>query len=248
MDVLRSGYAVPMRLVRDSDDTISIRWYKCADGADVFPGPHAFGSSIWNGDDYDYSTGLGEASSQREWRRSVLTTTPPGIEHHGPDEWFRDGIPAEGMDTTTLMCAGDVDVYSGIKLQCINFLFAPASYQSVVWENPDPDPSSYFDPLTPTLIRPGEDAYYLVTIAGVFSRQGLGNSTRSVELQVVGTDALIVPYWNDVRVNTVIGCGMSWVVRASNPFDVQVQATTSTGHAMFANLQLSVSRLGIPAP
>jgi hypothetical protein len=103
MDILRSGYAVPMRLFQDSDDTVMIRWYKVDDDTPVFPGEHATGSAVYE-DDYGLGDPpIGEVSRLHSWRPTNLPH-PPGNHIDGDTSWFLDGIPAARRSDPPAMC------------------------------------------------------------------------------------------------------------------------------------------------
>lgn len=98
MDALRVAYAVPMKLYRDSDDTVMIRWYPCRPGAKLFPHRHAMGSLYW--DTYREAGGfpLGEVTlnrAERPWRSNRFPDAPAGQEFHGDPDWFLHGAPVD---------------------------------------------------------------------------------------------------------------------------------------------------------
>ncbi len=94
MDCFRgSGYAVPIRWKEGSDDTITIRWFRCEPDAKTFPGEHAFGSLIWEGDHRQEWQGPGEVTRDREYRR-LKGTGAKGEHFAGEQDWFLTGVPA----------------------------------------------------------------------------------------------------------------------------------------------------------
>lgn len=50
MDYLSRCYRATVRPFRDSDRTVTVRWFFCAPGAKIFPGEHLFGSQVWRPD------------------------------------------------------------------------------------------------------------------------------------------------------------------------------------------------------
>jgi hypothetical protein len=57
MDIIRSAYFADMVMSPDAPP-IRVRWYRVAQNAELFPGPHAFGSSVW--DDPKINPDIGE--------------------------------------------------------------------------------------------------------------------------------------------------------------------------------------------
>jgi hypothetical protein len=90
MDILRSGYSQPVR--GQGNDTFAIRWYPCAPGALNFPGPHAYGSLVWEGEYDQQFTGPGAFTRVQSWSPSHN----PGYDGQclpANLDWFRLGLP-----------------------------------------------------------------------------------------------------------------------------------------------------------
>ena len=99
MDVLRSYSVQQARLLAGSDDTTPIRWYRCAPGALSFPGFHAFGSPVWEGDERQVTVGPGVNFYPLQWAPTKYPA-PAGLHYHGELSWYQDGLPAKGTAPT----------------------------------------------------------------------------------------------------------------------------------------------------
>jgi hypothetical protein len=76
MDYLRSGYTAPARWLSNGSDTIQIRWYRAAPGAQTYTLPHAFGSTVWDIPEDVASTGPGEIPDVRVYSPSISPDFP----------------------------------------------------------------------------------------------------------------------------------------------------------------------------
>jgi hypothetical protein len=92
MDVLRGGNTVPCRPWIGSDDTIQVKWYPAAPDAQIFPGPHKFGSQYWDPDWFINFQGPGMVPV-RFFGELKITTPATGQHFEGPIQWFQEGIP-----------------------------------------------------------------------------------------------------------------------------------------------------------
>lgn len=97
MDILRSAHKTTAWVGSDNDTQVTLRWYKCAEGAKVFPHFHAFGSPVWEPDPANWTEGPGVELEPLEWVTSVYPA-PPGQEFHGRREWYEKGIPQAILD------------------------------------------------------------------------------------------------------------------------------------------------------
>jgi hypothetical protein len=92
MDYLRAGYTAPARWQSTGDSTITLRWYRAAEGAQVYLLPHAFGSSVWDDLDYVAVHGPGEIGGTYAWSPSPANV-PPGLSTKTPASWLQLGVP-----------------------------------------------------------------------------------------------------------------------------------------------------------
>jgi hypothetical protein len=92
MDVLRSGRVDRAWIGSDNPTVAEIRWYKCSEGAKVFPTFHAFGSPVWEPDPDEWTQGPGVETEPVRWAPKDILA-PPGQEYHGPLSWYQEGIP-----------------------------------------------------------------------------------------------------------------------------------------------------------
>ena len=97
MDILRSAHKTTAWVGSDNDTQVTLRWYKCAEGAKVFPHFHAFGSPVWETRPEEWTEGPGVELEPLEWATSNYPA-PPGQEFHGRKEWYEKGIPQEVLD------------------------------------------------------------------------------------------------------------------------------------------------------
>jgi hypothetical protein len=93
MDYLHSCYTTPVRWRPDSDETITIRWYRAAPGASVYTAAHAFGSTVWDDDDFLSGDGPGEVPDSRTWIKCGTALYPGTAPVSNPD-WLLTGVPA----------------------------------------------------------------------------------------------------------------------------------------------------------
>jgi hypothetical protein len=97
MDYLRVGYTVNMQFDAAGEIVVPITWYPAADGADLFPTPHYFGSSrTWTPHRLP-TVGLGE-----RWDSKPVTYAGPAPFYApgngafcGPLAWFQEGCPSD---------------------------------------------------------------------------------------------------------------------------------------------------------
>jgi hypothetical protein len=106
MDYLRAGYTAPARWRAAGDDTMSIRWYRAAPGARVYPLLHAFGSTVWDVPSDVANTGPGEVPLIRTWAGSP-PAVPAGLTSPTPAEYFAGGVP---LDADLPSCETHVNV------------------------------------------------------------------------------------------------------------------------------------------
>lgn len=97
MDVCRTGSKLNAWVGADNDTQVEIRWYKCAEGAKVFPAFHAFGHPMWEPHPDEWIRGPGVDTLPFEWAPSVIPA-PAGDDYHGPLEWYQKGIPQAVLD------------------------------------------------------------------------------------------------------------------------------------------------------
>lgn len=98
MDYLEYGYTAAMRWRADSDETVTIRWYRAADDAKTYLEPHAFGSTVWDDPSEIANTGPGEvAGSIMGWSPSV-PPPPAGLSTPTPADYLLFGAPPECAD------------------------------------------------------------------------------------------------------------------------------------------------------
>jgi hypothetical protein len=92
MDYMRAGYTAPARWQDSGNATVTLRWYRAAEGAEVYTQIHAFGSTIWDVPDDIASTGPGEIPGKWEWSGSP-PDPPPGLTSPTPPGYFQHGVP-----------------------------------------------------------------------------------------------------------------------------------------------------------
>jgi hypothetical protein len=91
VELLHSGYSLPCKPFSDSDDTVTLRWFKARKGAKRFPFITAFGSHVWQGSDPP-TPGPGEVDGPQQWVETLLSPYD-GQHFHGNPQWFRFGLP-----------------------------------------------------------------------------------------------------------------------------------------------------------
>jgi hypothetical protein len=98
MDLLRSCYETDVQFDVDGEIVRRVRWYFCAPGAPVFPGPSVFRSNNY-GDVAGGQLGPGEVwSANRPWSNGALPGQPGTP--CGDREWFVDGCPSDAPPLT----------------------------------------------------------------------------------------------------------------------------------------------------
>jgi len=106
MGYLENGYTAAIRWRADSDETVTVRWYRAAPGAKVFTGPSAFGSTFWDDPNEIAKTGPGEvAGSFSGWSPS-LPDPPPGQFTPTPPSYFEFGVPDDCADEPCVHVSG----------------------------------------------------------------------------------------------------------------------------------------------
>lgn len=118
IDALRSHYAVPMTGLLRNGDPVWVRWYPTAPEAKPLGLWTAFGSSVWEIMRDATLDGRGEPFEGHLWRSSKFTP-PPGVESHGEEEWWMEGVPdsAINAEPMTELCHTPVaDSRGGILL------------------------------------------------------------------------------------------------------------------------------------
>jgi hypothetical protein len=93
MDYLRAGYTAPARWQASGDSTITLRWFRAAEGAAVYPLPHAFGSTVWDIAEDVAQAGPGELPNSRIAWAGSPSNPPPGLSTDTPAEWLSEGVP-----------------------------------------------------------------------------------------------------------------------------------------------------------
>jgi len=94
VDMLRSCSVQLAEVGREPGTQSNLRWFLCADGAKVFPGWNAFASPVWEPFPDDWKKGPGIFSPLLNWSKNHIPC-PPGLEFHGEEDWFENGIPSE---------------------------------------------------------------------------------------------------------------------------------------------------------
>lgn len=97
MDVLRSAHTSTARVGSDNGRTAEIQWYKCAEGAKVFPAFHAFGNPVWEPHPDEWIRGPGVVTPLLRWAAKDIDA-PPGQDYHGQLSWYQEGIPQAVLD------------------------------------------------------------------------------------------------------------------------------------------------------
>jgi hypothetical protein len=92
MDYLSRCYTTAARWRDDSDATITIRWYRAAPNASVYEAPHAFGSQVWDDEDWRLGDGPGEVTDTTEWF-PCGTPIYPGTDPVTNPDWLLNGVP-----------------------------------------------------------------------------------------------------------------------------------------------------------
>ena len=90
MDMLRTAYTTTIKPWRDSDITVSIRWFRADPLAQPFPAEHRFGSLDWEND--HNNSGLGEQRPPRGgYDRGANFDSYMGVNFCGSLEAFKNG-------------------------------------------------------------------------------------------------------------------------------------------------------------
>jgi hypothetical protein len=88
---LRAGYKVDVRPFKDSDQTVTIRWFKCKPGAKWLPFSSVIRPQVWNSEDYAYQ-GRGEVwATAREFRQYPWVPGLEGTHYCGTRADFEEG-------------------------------------------------------------------------------------------------------------------------------------------------------------
>lgn len=107
MDYLHSCYTAPARLIAGSDETFTVRWYRAAPGAKVYPFPHAFASSVWDDSvTLGRREGVGEFKHGHVWSPNRVYPFDGQCDVPNPD-WLLHGLPQSVYDSgppATLCC------------------------------------------------------------------------------------------------------------------------------------------------
>lgn len=94
MDIGRSCYQTLMRL-QEGADPVVVTWGFAKRGAELIGVPTPFCSANWEvGDDFRFSSYLGEQAGPRPWRNGQLSAGLAGKRLCFPLQWFTDGVPA----------------------------------------------------------------------------------------------------------------------------------------------------------
>lgn len=99
MDYLSRCYSARVRPFRDSTEEVNIRWFFCADGAQIFPGTHLFGSQVWRPEKDIEPDQAGELYGQKQYDPG-FNFGYPGKCLVGPLEWFQQGIPSADVPSS----------------------------------------------------------------------------------------------------------------------------------------------------
>jgi hypothetical protein len=79
-----------MKVWADSEQTVRVRWFRCAEGARALPWPHAFGSSQW---DYSREPQARGETARGKWDAGANTVGYTGQQFCGtPDDWYLGGL------------------------------------------------------------------------------------------------------------------------------------------------------------
>lgn len=97
MDMLRSARVDTAWVGSDNPTQVEIRWYKCHEGAKVFPTFHAFGSPVWEPDADSWTEGPGVEKDAVRWVPKDIEP-PAGQDYHGELSWYQKGIPQSVLD------------------------------------------------------------------------------------------------------------------------------------------------------
>ena len=96
MDYLRSCYTAEVRYLAGSQARGYITWEKAQPGAQVYPYPHAFSSSVWENNDPSSFGPIGETSMARTW--SPTKVSPFDGKHNDLDPQIAlHGIPISAL-------------------------------------------------------------------------------------------------------------------------------------------------------
>lgn len=131
---MRSCYEATMQFDKKGEIKVPIVWYFCGDGAELFPGPHSFGSSNWENPPRS-GLGIGEQwDSSFAWRDGSQPFPAPGNGSFcGPLDWYENGCPS---DAPPVEYVGDIPECCP-QPACQEY-FAPedASTCDLQWEQP----------------------------------------------------------------------------------------------------------------
>lgn len=237
MDVIEGGARTAIRPYADSDDTIAIRWFKCAPGAKVFPHRHAFAAMYFEGDYNQDFQGPGLFNRDFE---NVKPTNPgyPGTHFEGDPRWFLHGIPPEKRYGIPAICAdastlpllglglsdGDPTMFSGASVAVSGFVAPSGAAVDVEWDAVEFDTNGYFTPGLPTLLSPLIEGYYL--IGANLSFGPTSPAIRQVNVLITSDDGLdtvylsTMPLVSSIHQYTVAG---SKIFKTDKPFKVNFQ-------------------------
>jgi len=121
MDLLRRCYTTEMRFFKDNPLEIKVRWYWCADQAEIFPFHTRFGSGNWASERFDWP-GPGEVlGAARPWNDGHFIDGMLGDHHCGPDTTYREGgiypgVPLNGLPDGRCACCAPVPT------PCVDFV------------------------------------------------------------------------------------------------------------------------------
>lgn len=98
MDLLRSCYSSNMKFFNGSDHITRVKWFFCADKAQVYPGVQKFASRNWDYQKLPFDLTGEQRPQEMRYRDGSNPWGYPGISFVGPSAFFQNGIPGVPSD------------------------------------------------------------------------------------------------------------------------------------------------------
>lgn len=246
MDFIRSGAVTAIRPWAGSDDTIAIRWFRCAEGAKPFPHEHAFAGMYFEGNYNQEFQGPGLFNREFE---SVKSTNPgyAGTHFEGNPAWFLSGIPLAHRDDPPAVCAdafdiaeggigigeGDSNVFSGAKVTTAAFVVEEDAVTEIEFDTVEFDTDAYWDGGDGSLLTPPTPGVY--HIGGSVTFEDLENPLTYVKVFLKSAGDLYTVPIADTRtvdeIEQLTYAGNS-IVHTDQPFRLWVLFTGNDGEPL----------------